>query len=144
MVVPPIWRKRLMDDLHEGHMGMTRMKGVARSFLWWPGLDQDTESCVRECAVCMATRNTPPVVPLETWPWPLRPWQRIHIDYADKGGNYFLVIVDSHTKWIEGLKMHLTTSTKTIDISRDFFTAHRLPEELVSDKGSQFTSYEFK
>ena len=144
MVVPPIWRKRLMDDLHEGHMGMTRMEGVARSFLWWPGLDQDTESCVRECAVCMATRNTPPVVPLETWSWPLRPWQRIHIDYADKGGNYFLVIVDRHIKWIEGLKMHLTTSTKTIDISRDFFTAHRLLEELVSDKRSQFTSYEFK
>ena len=27
---------------------------------------------VRECAVCMATRKTPPVTPLEPWPWPLR------------------------------------------------------------------------
>ena len=144
VVVPPIWRKRLMDDLHEGHMGMTRMKGVARSFLWWPGLDQDIESCVRECAVCMATRNTPPVVPLETWSWPLRPWQRIHLDYAEKDGNYFLVLIDSHTKWIEVFKMHLTTSTKTIDILRDLFAAHGLPEEVVSDNGPQFTSHEFR
>ena len=144
VVVPPIWRKRLMDDLHEGHMGMTGMKGVARSFLWWPGLDQHIEFCVRECAVCVATRNTPPVVPLETWSWPLRPWQRIHLDYAEKDGNHFLVIIDSHTKWIEVFKMHLTTSTKTIDILRDLFAAHGLPEEVVSDNGPQFMSHEFR
>ena len=83
-VVPPNWQRRLIDDLHEGHMGMTRMKGVARSYLWWPGLDQDIESFVRGCAVYMATRNTPPVTPLEPWSWPLRPWQRVHMDDAER------------------------------------------------------------
>ena len=73
VVAPPNWRIRIMDDLHEGHMGMTRMKGVARSYLWWPGLDKYIESCVRECAVCMATRNTPPVTQLEPWSGSLRP-----------------------------------------------------------------------
>ena len=66
--------------------------------------------------------------------------QRIHLDY----GNYFLVLIDSHTKWIEVFKMHLTTSTKTIDILRDLFAAHGLPEEVVSDNGPQFTSHEFR
>ena len=60
VVVPPNWRRPIMDDLHEGHIGMTRMKGVARSYLWWPGLDQDIECCVIEFAVCMVTLNTPP------------------------------------------------------------------------------------
>ena len=58
VVVPPNWRRRLIDDLHKGHMGMTRVKGVDRICLWWPGLDQDIAYCVRECAVCMTTRNT--------------------------------------------------------------------------------------
>ena len=89
--VQPNWQIRLMDDLHDGHMGVTRMKGVARSYLWWPGLDQYIESCVRDGAVCMATDNTPSVTTLEPWSWPLRPWQHVHINYADMYGNNFLV-----------------------------------------------------
>ena len=40
--------------------------------------------------------------------------------------------------------MHATTSQKTIDILRNLFAAHGLPEEIVSDNGLQFTSHEFK
>ena len=144
VVVPPNWRIRLMDDLHEGHIGMTRKKGVVRSHLWWPGLYQDIEACVRECSVCMATRNTPPVTPLESWSWPLRPWQRVYIYYAERGGNNFLVLVDSHTKWLEVFQMHATKSQKTIDILRNLFAAYGLPGVIGSDNGQQFTSHEFK
>ena len=144
VVVLPNWRIRLMDDLHEGHMGMTRKKGLVRSYLWWPGLDQDIESCVRECLVCMATRNTPPVAPFEPWSWPFRPWQRVQIDYAERDGNNFLVLVDSHTKWREVFQMHATKSQKTIDILRNLFAAYVLSEAIGSDNGSQFTSHEFK
>ena len=69
----------------------------------------------------MATRNTPPVTPLEPWLWPLLPWQRVHIDYAERDGNNFLVLVDSHTKWLEVFQMPAATSQKTIDILRNLF-----------------------
>ena len=96
--------------------------------MWWPRLDQDIELCVRECAVCMATRNTPPVTQLEPWSWPLRPWQRVHVDYAERDENNFLVLVDSHTKWLKVFHMHATISQKSIDILRNLFAAHGLPE----------------
>ena len=76
----------------------------------------------------MDTRNTPPVTPLEPWSWPLRPWQRVHLDYAERDGNNFLVLVDSHTKWLEVFHMHAAITQKTIDILRNLFAAHGLPE----------------
>ncbi|GFY37641.1 uncharacterized protein K02A2.6 [Trichonephila inaurata madagascariensis] len=40
--------------------------------------------------------------------------------------------------------MKVTTTKKTIGCFRDSFTRLGLPRVLVSDNGSQFTSYEFK
>ena len=88
-------------------------------------------------AVCLATDNTPPVLPLQPWTWSARPWRRTHVDYAEKDGVYFLVLVDSHSKWIEVFEMLTTLTQKTIDKHRYFFG---LPEEIVSDNLPQFKS----
>ena len=76
------------------------------------------------------------------WPWLARVWQRIHIDFAEKDRQHFLVLVDSHSKWLEVIPMSTTTSAKTIEVLRNIFAAHGLPEEIVSDNGPQFTSQE--
>lgn len=52
VVVPPEGRQKVIDLLHEGHPGNTRMKGLSRSFVWWPGIDQDLEEKVKACDSC--------------------------------------------------------------------------------------------
>ena len=106
-------------------------------------MDQEIEEAVRVCTVCQNVRNAPPSAPLIPWKWPTRPFQRIHVDFCQKGNDYFLVVIDSHSKWIEVKHMSSTTTERTIDEFRLIFATHGLPEEVVSDNGPQFTSTEF-
>ena len=81
-VVPPQGRDKVKQELHEGHPGGTRMKTLARSFVWWPQIDDDLEEVVKRCKQCQCLRNQPPVAPLQPWEWPEKPWVRVHADYA--------------------------------------------------------------
>ena len=52
VVVPGSLRTKVLEQLHDVHPGMTRMKALARSYVWWPGIDKDVESAVRHCRTC--------------------------------------------------------------------------------------------
>ena len=55
-----------------------------------------------------------------------------------------LIIVDAYTKWID---VHITNSTSTqvtVEKLRKSFADHGLPQTVVSDNGSCFTSEEFE
>ena len=54
------------------------MKNIARSYLWWPGLDTEIEDKVKSCKVCQFHR----AAPLHPWEGPEKSWSRIHIDHA--------------------------------------------------------------
>ena len=144
VVVPPQGRDKVKQELHEGHPGATRMKALARSFVWWPQIDQDLEELVKRCDDCQRFRNQPPVVPLQPWEWPEKPWIRVHADYAGPFlGRQFLILVDAHSKWMEVKVVNNATSAVTIDQMRSIFATHGIPEMLVTDNGTVFTSEEF-
>ncbi|XP_049267675.1 uncharacterized protein K02A2.6-like [Rhipicephalus sanguineus] len=119
---------------------MTRMKMLSRSHVWWPGLTQDIEQTVTACVTCQLTQNSAPRVPLLSWGWPARRWQRVHLDFAYRDQQWFLVLVDAHSKWLEVFAMNSTNSEKTVEKLRSVFAAYGLPEEIVTDNGPQFTS----
>ncbi len=45
------------------------MKALARSYLWWPKLDQDVKRLVKTCCTCQEHKNVPAVAPLHPWNW---------------------------------------------------------------------------
>ena len=66
VVVPPQARSACLAELHDGHPGVVRMKALARSYFWWPGLDKDIEAAVRACQLCQMTRPRPSPSPLHS------------------------------------------------------------------------------
>ncbi|XP_058456588.1 uncharacterized protein K02A2.6-like [Malaya genurostris] len=121
------------------------MKAVARSYVFWPSLDVEIAEYVRTCVHCAAAAKSPAHIPPVPWPKSSSPWQRVHVDYAGPiDGEYFLLVVDSYSKWPEIVQTRRITSTATINILRGLFARLGMPEKLVSDNGTQFTSIEFK
>ena len=145
VVIPQPGRKQLLQELHEGHPGISRMKSLARTFLWWPGMDANIEEMVKRCSECQKNRAAPPVAPLHPWNWPTRPWARVHIDFAGPFLNsMFLILIDAHSKWIEVFQMTSTTSSAVIQRLQTVFAQFGLPETVVSDNAPNFVSTEFE
>ncbi|XP_052566093.1 uncharacterized protein K02A2.6-like [Culex pipiens pallens] len=145
IVVPLKFRKRIIRQLHRGHPGMDRMKSLARSYVYWPNVDDDVVQFVRQCKPCAAAAKSPTKATLESWPLPDRPWQRVHIDYAGPvDGYYYFVIVDAYSKWPEIFRTRAITATATLDMLRETCSRYGNPDVLVSDNGTQFTSGQFE
>lgn len=145
VIIPKALQESVLSDLHKEHMGIAKMKALARGHVWWSGLDKDLEALARSCRACLAVKQAPANAPLHPWVWPSQPWQRIHVDFAGPFmEKSFFIVVDAHSKWAEVMEMPQTTTAKTIGALRRLFAIHGIPEQIVSDNGPQFIAADFE
>ncbi|XP_048485025.1 uncharacterized protein K02A2.6-like [Plutella xylostella] len=144
IVVPGSLRNLILKEIHDGHPGIVRMKQIARNYVWWDNIDQDIEEVARECAACRQLRPAPPAAPLHSWAWPAEPWSRLHLDFLGPFSNqYYLILIDAHSKRIEAEKVNTTSAVVVCDCLRRHFARFGLPKRLVSDNGPPFSSAAF-
>ncbi|KAH8355762.1 hypothetical protein KR084_002799 [Drosophila pseudotakahashii] len=121
------------------------MKALARSYVWWPNIDADIELTVKRCQAFQETRNEPHKSEVHFWESTKEPWCRLHVDFAGPfQGKVFFLVVDSFSKWLEVSVVKSTTAACAIAFLRQLFATHGIPDELVSDNGTAFTSDEFR
>ncbi|XP_015266210.1 PREDICTED: uncharacterized protein K02A2.6-like, partial [Gekko japonicus] len=145
VVIPSPLRERVLTALHETHPGVVRMKALARSYVWWPGLDADIEGVVKRCQPCQASRPEPPRAPERAWESSHRPWSRLHLDFAGPfQGKLFFILVDAYSKWLEVVPVPSTSSQAAIRAMWRIFSGQGIPDTLVTDNGTAFTSAEFQ
>ncbi|BHF81136.1 hypothetical protein SprV_0702426600 [Sparganum proliferum] len=145
VVIPSSLRPTVLRQFQATHPGTSRMKSIARSFAYWPGIDGDIDDLVRRCSRCQQAAKMPPRQPPVPWQPPERPWSRVHIDFAGPlNGVSYLILVDAYSKWPEIAPLNPATASATIAFLRRIFSQHDLPEVLVSDNGSQSTSSTFE
>ena len=143
VIIPENVQNSVLQMLHNSHMGIVKMKSLARSYVWWPNLNKDIENLCKSCSVCQKTQSNPSKGALQPWSIANKPWDRIHIDFLGPiKGKYCLIILDAYSKWLEVAVMSSITSTQTIDKLRNLFSRYGLPKLLCSDNGIQFVSEE--
>ena len=142
VIIPKHFRAEILDELHTGHIGVVKIKGVARSYVWWP----DIEACTKAYESCQLVQRNPTNAPLHPWVPASRPGECIHIiDYAGPvEGKMLIIVVDSFSKWPKVVIVNSTTSEATVNALRTMFSRVGVPQTLVSDNAPQFKSQEFK
>ena len=70
---PKKLQNQVLQEIHSSHPDVARMKAIARSYIWWPGLDAQLEKLANSYVACQETKNIPPKIPLHPWQWPNKP-----------------------------------------------------------------------
>ncbi|XP_012942366.1 uncharacterized protein K02A2.6-like [Aplysia californica] len=103
VIIPQKYGNRIQNELHEGHLGMNKIKAMARPYVHWPKIDLDIEKMVKDCHRYAEGKNMPAAAPS-------KPWERIHVDFAEYEGQKYLVLIDALSKWPEIIPMTTTTA----------------------------------
>ena len=123
VVIPHSVHNIILQQLHETHPGVSKMKNLSRSYIWWPGIDKDIENIVARCNTCQIHQLAPAQAPIHLWEYPNRPWPRVHVDHAGPFlGKQFLLLIDAHFKRLEVHTVASPSSSVTINKLHDFFT----------------------
>lgn len=97
VVIPETLKEKILAELHLGHLGIVKMKGLARSYVHWTGIDKNIERTCKSCKICTNEQNQ--VVNVKPHPWEY-PKGRIHMDFAGQifVKNYIIIIGERISK----------------------------------------------
>ena len=64
VVIPNKIQDSMLEELHDGYMGVVKMKALARSYVWWPNINAQLEELAKACSGCQQNQNMPTKAPL--------------------------------------------------------------------------------
>lgn len=131
----------VLNLVHEGHSGISKSISKARQLFYWPGLSNDMHKFVIECRTCEKFRPANSHDKLLPHKIPHRRYAKVGTDILDFHGNYFMVIIDYFSHWLEVLPLYDNTSRSVINAFQEAFTRFGFPEEIISDN-NPFNSFE--
>ena len=138
------------DSVAGGHFGVAKAYYNMCKGYWWPGMKHTVETYVRQCHQCQTNKssNTKPGGLLHSLPVPSRKWESIGMDFITQlpctknEHDSILVVVDRLSKLVHFIPTH--TEVDATEVAQLFVQHvakhHGLPESIVSDRDSKFTS----
>ncbi|KAI2665814.1 Transposon Tf2-9 polyprotein [Labeo rohita] len=151
--VPLTLRTLVLAEVHatpsSGHPGIEATLHLLRNRFWWPNQCTDIIEFIRKCSVCNITK-VPRHLPaglLQPLPVPQRPWSHIVVDFITDlpRSNGFTTILSVIDRFSKGCRLtplsKLPTAMEMAELLCNWvFRIFGLPEDIVSDRGPQFSS----
>ena len=117
---------------------------LARTCVYWPGMEADVTDYIRWCLTCTEHSNLP-VEMLQPHKVPPRPWVKIGVDFfQDHLGKKHLIVADYFSKFPYVFPVASTHHFKTITHLRELFAAEGIPAIVMSDNRPPFNGEEFR
>ena len=153
LVVPLQCRSTVLQLAHDaptsGHFSHRKTTAKVLDDFYWPGVTSDIVSYCRSCDICQRTSAKGRVkkVPLQKMPVISTPFKRIAIDLigplippSTEGHRFVLTIVDLATRFPEAIPMKNIDTLSVAEGLVTVFSRVGIPDEILSDRGGQFTS----
>jgi transposase InsO family protein len=153
VLVPSSLREEVIRTYHEGpevgHPGIARTLSLILRTFDWPSIRKDVISFVKSCDSCQRVKviRQHPTGLLQPLPVPDQPWSVVGMDFIVKlplsqGFDSILVIIDLLSKATHFIPCNETMTAKDLAkiFRREFFRLHGLPDRIISDRGTLFTS----
>jgi hypothetical protein len=147
-------RLRIVEDCHNGrlagHPGRTRTLQLVRRYYYWPRIKEFIADFVASCDVCNRSkhRRRKPQGQLRSMPTGTRAWGACSVDFivhlpTSNSYNAICVMVDSLTKNAKFEPCRATVDAPELAdcFLRRVIAQHGIPSSIVSDRGTQFTSF---
>ena len=143
VTIPSSMRPEMIEKVHAGHLGINSCLRRARDLIFWPGMSKEIRQYVESCDTCASNMCQQSPEPILLHDIPSLPWKKIGTDlFAIEGRNY-LVTSDYFSNFIEVDYLPETSASTVISKLKHHFARHGIPDTVISDCGSQFTSDTF-
>ena len=145
LLIPESKWVQVLQQLHDGHHGITKTNLWAKNVIYWPGMTMDIERNINSCKACQCFQVRQCDLPLEKQPTPHHQWEIVASDLFEFNGEKYIVMADMYSKMCFMLKMSSAgvISTAVISKMKEIFAENGVPDILRSDNGPQYTSAAF-
>ena len=138
IVTPRALQLQVLDNIHEGHLGITKCLARAQESVWWSLLSKSIDEMVTKCQVCAKLRPDKKE-PLMVSSFPTRLWERVGTDLFEFNKSHYVLVVDYYSRWFEIRYLSMTTTQATGRALKSIFSTHGIPDIVVSDNGPQYS-----
>lgn len=148
ILIPFKIRKNILQRLHMSHSGIDGTLSLARRNIFWPGMTTEIKNKIKECSICTEMSYSQCKLPMQTHPIPEYPFQYVSLDVLTtnyKGKKrYFLVTIDHYSDYFELNILNNLSAKNMVEICKENFSRHGIPQRLCTDNATNFTGKEFQ
>ena len=153
LVVPQQFRNQVLKLAHDsamaGHMRVKKTLDRVQAHFFWPGVNGDVHRYCISCDICQrtVTKGSVSKVPLGQMPLIDTPFRRVAVDIVgpidpvtERGNRYILTLVDYATRYPEAVALPRIETERVAEALVEIFSRMGVPQEILTDRGTQFTS----
>ena len=144
IVIPQSLRAEVLEQLHYAHQGIEKCRLRAKSSVFWDCINRDIEKKIERCSHCQTHQASATNEPLMPQDVPPRAWHTLSSDLFYWEQKHYLLVADLFSKFPIVRKLDSISSRAIISHLKGIFEEHGIPERLLSDNGTQYSSEEFR